>query len=349
MTAELYLDHKGISRATLFTYNTIDSPGTTQQRSVDISMTNYIDKALIKFRHLPHVRPQHSQHVPPCYDDAPTQLTAPVGTSVSLTAAGLTRLQEVILGTLLYYTLRAIDFTPCSLPSPPLKHKELKPQPKPSPCATHPDAVVHYDAACTSTSTATPPTFPKRKPRSRGAGFTFFLRTQPANQPQHCGRPNATHPRLTAEPFTYTNCSIMRSVLSSAIEAELGALPCSSMPETALCYPQPDSPIQIDNACAYGIANDTVKQRSSKAIDWRKDYIYCISLQNYVLSCPNELTQGPLSIIQNCTVGRPFRSLTMRSVVQIFTTVETSIGIMIGSIACQVEWKASVRKRTVKE
>jgi hypothetical protein len=31
---------------------------------------------------------------------------------------------------------------------------------------------------------------------------------------------------------------------------------------------QAATPLQTDNSCATGIANDTVKQRCSKAIDW---------------------------------------------------------------------------------
>ena len=34
-------------------------------------------------------------------------------------------------------------------------------------------------------------------------------------------------------------------------------------------YPQPATTIITDNECAQGIANDTVKQRRSKAIDMR--------------------------------------------------------------------------------
>jgi hypothetical protein len=34
-------------------------------------------------------------------------------------------------------------------------------------------------------------------------------------------------------------------------------------------HQQPATPIQADNACAVGLANDTVKQKRSKAIDMR--------------------------------------------------------------------------------
>ena len=72
------------------------------------------------------------------------------------------------------------------------------------------------------------------------------------------------------------NSTIMKVVLSSAAEAELGAL-FHNGKEAAwlrttlhdIKHPQPPTPIQTDNSCAAGIANDTVKQRRSKAIDMR--------------------------------------------------------------------------------
>jgi hypothetical protein len=65
-------------------------------------------------------------------------------------------------------------------------------------------------------------------------------------------------------------------VLSSAAEAEMGALFYNAKEAAWLRttledmgHPQPATPIQTDNACAAGIANGTVKQRRSKAIDMR--------------------------------------------------------------------------------
>jgi hypothetical protein len=76
----------------------------------------------------------------------------------------------------------------------------------------------------------------------------------------------------------------MRQVLASATEAETGAVfyGCQdAVPLRQTCielgHPQPPTPIQVDNACAVGILNDTVKQRRSKAMDmrfyWVKDRI----------------------------------------------------------------------------
>jgi hypothetical protein len=68
----------------------------------------------------------------------------------------------------------------------------------------------------------------------------------------------------------------MRVVVSSATEAEMGALFYNAKDAAwlrttlkDLGHPQPPTPIQTDNACAAGIINDTVKQRRSKAIDMR--------------------------------------------------------------------------------
>ena len=68
----------------------------------------------------------------------------------------------------------------------------------------------------------------------------------------------------------------MKHVVASAGEAEVGALffNCkdAAMLRTALIemgHPQPATPIQTDNSFAAGMANNTVKQRRSKAMDMR--------------------------------------------------------------------------------
>ena len=68
----------------------------------------------------------------------------------------------------------------------------------------------------------------------------------------------------------------MGSVLASAGEAELGALFYNAKDGVMLRntlkdlgHEQPATFIETDNACAAGIANDTIKQKRSKAIDMR--------------------------------------------------------------------------------
>jgi hypothetical protein len=66
----------------------------------------------------------------------------------------------------------------------------------------------------------------------------------------------------------------MHEIVSSAAEAELGGLfhngkdgcPIHTCLEE-LGHPQPPTPIKTDNTTANGIANDTIKQKRSKAMD----------------------------------------------------------------------------------
>jgi hypothetical protein len=113
---------------------------------------------------------------------------------------------------------------------------------------------VHSDASYLS----------ETKARSRAGGY-FYLGSK--SDPTPVVKPNGAIHILS---------SIMRQVLSSATEAEVGALfynaqECCPIRNTleALGHPQPATPIQTDNQVAKGIANDTVKQRRSKAIDMR--------------------------------------------------------------------------------
>ena len=74
----------------------------------------------------------------------------------------------------------------------------------------------------------------------------------------------------------YTNTTIMRFVVASLAEAELGALfhNCQTgmiFQQTLanLCHPQPKTPIHRDNATAVGITKNTVKRQHSRSIEMR--------------------------------------------------------------------------------
>jgi len=101
---------------------------------------------------------------------------------------------------------------------------------------------IHSDASYLS----------KTKARSR-AGSYFYLSTNNENPPIN----GAVH----------VHSSIMRSILASATEAEVGALFYNAqdgeMLRTTLKsmgHPQPATPIQMDNKVAEGIINNCVKQ-----------------------------------------------------------------------------------------
>ena len=127
---------------------------------------------------------------------------------------------------------------------------------------------VHSDASYLSENGA----------RSRAGGY-FFLGSLPKNYhlPPH---PKATPPPLNGA--IHVLSTIIKNVLASAAEAELGALFFNAREAaviriilTELGHPQPPTPITTDNLCAAGIANNTVKQKRSKAVDMRFYWIKC--------------------------------------------------------------------------
>ena len=74
----------------------------------------------------------------------------------------------------------------------------------------------------------------------------------------------------------YVNTSIMRFVVASAAEAELGALfrNCQDgiifrLTLENLGHPQPKTPVHCDNAMAVGIATNTVKRQRARAMEMR--------------------------------------------------------------------------------
>jgi hypothetical protein len=247
--------------------------------TVDLSMPGYIAKALHNFKSPPPTRPQHSPHVwaKPNYG-AKTQFTEDEDTSAPLDDAGRKHLQKAI-GTLLYYA-RAIDNTLLvalgTLSSAQAKGTQATTQALTQVlnyCATHPDAVLRYhksDMYLWAHSDAS--YLSEKKARSRAGGI-FFLSDRPVD-PNIAPGPDSVPPPFNGA--VHVHCAIMQVVLSSATEAEFGglffngkeAIPIRTMLEE-MGHPQGPTPIQTDNACAAGIANDTVKQRRSKAMDMR--------------------------------------------------------------------------------
>jgi hypothetical protein len=148
-------------------------------------------------------------------------------------------------------------------------------------CATHPDAVVRYHASDMALHIHSDASYLSvAKARSRAGGY-FFLSDRLLD-PKHVPSIDSPPPRFNGP--VLVNSTILKSVLASAAEAELGALFYNGKDGAALRttleemgHPQTATPIQTDNACAAGIANDTVKQRRSKAIDmrfyWIKDRV----------------------------------------------------------------------------
>ena len=86
--------------------------------------------------------------------------------------------------------------------------------------------------------------------------------------------PPTNRPRLNGPIHSISR--IMSNVMGSAAEVEIGAAYINGQEAVLirtllreLEHPQPATPIQVDNSTADGFANDTIKQKRSKAIDMR--------------------------------------------------------------------------------
>jgi hypothetical protein len=139
--------------------------------------------------------------------------------------------------------------------------------------ASHPDAVirfvrsdmylhVHNDGSYLSELMA----------RSRAAGY-FYLSDRPEDP---SAVPKPTDPPPTHNGPILVNANIMRQVVSSAAECEIGTVFYNGKDAVSLRttleelgHEQGPTPMQTDNNTASGFANDEIKQRRSKAIDMR--------------------------------------------------------------------------------
>jgi hypothetical protein len=248
-------------------------------------MPNYVAKALLRFQHPTPKKPEDAPHAwsVPKYSSAP-QLSTHEDDSPELTPPDKLRLQEVI-GTLLYYA-RAIDCTMLVALSTLASARSSQATATAltqllNYAATHPDAQLCYHASDMVLHVHSDASYQSEsKARSRAGGF-FFMSSSATNFTTTID-PTASPPPLNGP--VHVPCTILKVVVSSAAEAEFGALFYNGKEATWLRttladmgHPQPPTPIHTDNSCAAGIANNTVKQRRSKAIDmrfyWIKDRV----------------------------------------------------------------------------
>jgi hypothetical protein len=146
--------------------------------------------------------------------------------------------------------------------------------------ATHPSAVVRYHASAMTLHVHSDASYlSEPEAKSRSGGF-FYLSSTPAptdtTSPDCRTTPAAVSPLPPLNGAIHTPATIIRVVVASAAEAEMGALFFNAKDATWLRttlqemgHPQPATPLTTDNSCAAGILNNTVKQRRSKAIDMR--------------------------------------------------------------------------------
>jgi hypothetical protein len=243
-----------------------------KNRTCDISMPGYVSNVLSKFQHDAPKHPQHtpSWYVTPVYG-AKTQYAMKDETP-PLTAQQCLTIQKVT-GSVLYYA-RAVDPT-VLMPLNDIATEQTKATEKTQATtnqlldylATHPDATIRYhasdmilhihsNASYLSVSNA----------RSRLGGLFFLGKKSPEQD--------------TLNGSIINVASIIKNVVASVAESEVGA--CfhnaqSGAPLrvtlTELGHTQPPTPLRTDNSTTFGILNETIKQKLSKAMDMRYHWL----------------------------------------------------------------------------
>jgi hypothetical protein len=234
--------------------------------SVCLSLPGYVDKALQRFGKPIKGAASPAIYLPPKYGKG-TQFVA-VDTSPLLTSAQITRVQEVV-GVFLYYArcvdsriLPAVnDIASCQSnlhASVLAKVDRLLAY-----VSTHTNAQLELRACDMILHGQSDGSYLSRARSSRSvAGGVFYLGDR--------DRPTDTNGPVLAL------SSIIDVVVGSAAEAELGSLYINGQHGARLRtilddlgYPQPPTVLLCDNMCAVGVAQNSIQQKHSKAMDMR--------------------------------------------------------------------------------
>ena len=237
-------------------------------RKVHLSMPGYVPQALTEFGHVAPTRRQDSPfpHTPPRYGAKIQYATAP-DESPKLDNDGQKFIQRVN-GKFLYVG-RAVDstlLTPLSAiatqQAAPTEETEKRAKQLLDYVASQEEAILTYKASDMILAVHSDAGY-LNEPNARSrAGGHFFLSNNDPSPPNNGAILNVAQ--------------IIKSVMSSAAEAELGALYINAREAVyirlileRMGHPQPPTPIQTDNSTAEGVINNKVQPKRTKAMDMR--------------------------------------------------------------------------------
>jgi hypothetical protein len=249
-----------------------------ENKKVYTSMPGYLSKAFVRFKHETPRKKQNSPHphVVPNYG-AKAQYAEPEDDLPPL-GAEETKFIQAVAGTLLYYG-RAVDST--ILPSlSSLATEQAKPTTKTKATvmqlldylATQEEAIITYNASDMILQVHSDAGYANEKGARSRAGGHFFLSNSNSSAPNNGA--------------ILTMSTIIKAVMSSAAEAELGALFLNAKEAviirqilTEMGHPQPRTPIQTDNTTAEAVVNNRVQPKRLKAMDMRIHWLKCREAQ----------------------------------------------------------------------
>jgi hypothetical protein len=241
------------------------------ERYLDISMPGYVERMLQKFNHTKPTKKQNSPYKPPARKyGAAAQDPVEIDNTPNINEKRINIIQQIV-GQALYYA-RAVEMTIlpglssiASDQTTATENTESQAQHLMDYLASNPNAVVRFRASAMILNIHSDASYlSESRARSRIGGY-FFLGDIPKD-----GKP------IFINGAIFVNCGILKIVVTSAAEAELGALFLNAREGkiirlilSELGHKQPATPIHCDNKTASGIANNTVKRQRSRSMEMR--------------------------------------------------------------------------------
>jgi hypothetical protein len=228
-------------------------------------MPGYINAALHKYQHAAPTRPEHAPHTwnPPVYG-VKTQYVENETTSPALSAKDVNKLQQ-LTGTLLHYA-RAVDPT-LIMPINALASEQSKATSDTADtvikllnyCNTHPETKIRYHASDMILYIHSDASYLSEREAKSRAGGLFYM-----------GNSVNTANRLTNRAILIIS-TVLKHVMSSAAEAEIGAVFINAKEEVVLSttleelgHPHPPTLLKTDNTTATGYSNGTINKKRTK-------------------------------------------------------------------------------------
>ena len=236
-------------------------------------MPGYVTNALHKFQHPKPNKAQDSPYPANAKQyGVKVQLTDPIDTTTRLPKHEIKRLQQIISSAVDPTLLTALSELSSAQATATEATKRACHQFLDY-CATHPTSTIRYHASDMVLKLHSDSSYLNAIGACSRQGRHFFLG-------------NKSGPDILNGAILHV-AAIMKMVLSSAAEAEFGALFHNTKEATPLRttleelgHPQPPTPVLVDNSTAVGLANDTVTQRRSRAIDMHFYWIWDRVKQN---------------------------------------------------------------------
>jgi hypothetical protein len=253
-------------------------------------MPNYIPAMLHKFQHAQAAKHQGAPHTwtTPSYGTKVQYAAAAVNSPILL-ASEITAIHQKV-GMLLYYAVSVDPFMLAALGTIASSQAKATQLTKDK-CswlmdyaASNPLSIIRYHASNMTLYVHSDSSIPVQNPCPQRRAGHFFL----SSQPQDPATPPKAMPTLNGP--VHTICKIIDVVVGSTVEAEIGAGYLNGQDVvpiittlTELGQPQPPAPMKVDNTTEEGFANDTMKQKKSKAMDMRWHWLKCRARQGQFL------------------------------------------------------------------